>query len=126
MTEPLPSPKSRLRAVYQVPGEQRDRGQGVIYQLEDMGDPVLRLRATVRALSEEGGTRYVYRLGAFSRLSGALLGTAELVAPMGSDEEFSAAAREFQTAPFRRVLARLSEELRERYSSAEAGTAKPA
>jgi len=119
-TPPPPSPKSRLRAVYGVPEDPPRRSEKAIYQLEDAGDPVLRLRQTVRQLDQDGATRYLYRVDAFSRLTGEQLGTAELLAPMGSEEEFAARAREFQTAPFRRIMRALSDELSGRYAKAEA------
>ena len=42
MTGPLPSPKSRLRAVYTRPLDPAARTEDVIYQLEDTGHPVMR------------------------------------------------------------------------------------
>jgi hypothetical protein len=121
MTEPLPSPKSRLRAVYSVPEDEPVRTEKVVYQLEDMGQAALRLRATVRQVDDDGGTRYLYRVDAFSRLSGVKLGDEELVAPLGSPEAFAADSRQFQSAPFREVLAELSRRLVESYAAAEAG-----
>jgi hypothetical protein len=120
MTEPLPSPKSRLRAVYSVPEDEPARTEKVVYQLEDMGHPVLRLRPTVRQVEDDGETRYLYRMDAFSRLRGVRLGTAEIVAPLGSAEAFAAESRQFQSTPFRSVLEALSEELVEKYAAIEA------
>jgi hypothetical protein len=105
-----------------VPEDPPTRIESVIYQLEDAGDPLMRLRQTVRMVDGEGATRYLYRIEAFSRLSGKLLGGADLLAELGSEEEFAASAREFQTAPFRAVMSRLSQELRDRYGEIEAAT----
>ena len=121
MATPPPSPKSRLRPVYHVLEDAPAPVDSVIYQLEDAGDPVLRLRQTVRQVAEDGATRFLYRVEAFSRLTGQRLGTAERLTTLGSEEEFAARAREFQTAPFREVVRGLSEELRTRYSDIEAG-----
>ncbi len=96
------------------------RQEKVVYQLEDMGDPVLRLRATLRQVDEQGETRYLYRIDAFSRLRGNKLGAAEALARLGTAEAFAADSRQFQSAPFRQVLEGLSLELVERYSAAEA------
>jgi hypothetical protein len=123
MTEPLPSPKSRLRAVYTVPEDEPTRTEKVVYQLEDMGHPVLRLRPTVRQVDDDGETRYLYRMDAFSRLRGVRLGTAEIVAPLGSAEAFAAESRQFQSTPFRGVLEVLSDELVEKYAAIEAAPA---
>ena len=122
MSAPPPSPKSRLRPVYRVPDDIPRSADVVIYQLEDAGDPVLRLRQTVRQVDDDGSSRLLYRVEAFSRLSGLRLGAAERVAALGSEAEFAARAREFQTAPFRQVVRELSQELRDRYSDAEAGS----
>lgn len=121
MAGPPPSPKSRLRPVYGVLEDAAAPVDSVIYQLEDAGDPILRLRQTVRQVAQDGATRFLYRVEAFSRLSGRRLGAAELLTTLGSEEEFAARAREFQTAPFREVVRGLSEELRGRYSDLEAG-----
>ncbi|MFN2463496.1 MAG: hypothetical protein ABR573_06295 [Candidatus Dormibacteria bacterium] len=121
MPGPLPSSKSRLRPVYRVP-EDTVRPERVIYQLEDQGDPILRLRASVREVDDDGSLRFLYRVDAYSRMTGGRLGTAERVTAPGTMEEFAARAREFQTAPFQQVLAELSTELRFRYSDVEAGT----
>lgn len=126
MAAPPPSPKSRLRAVYSVPEDPPRRTESVIYQLEDAGDPLLRLRQTVRMVDEDGATRYLYRVEAFSRLSGKRLGGADLMAQLGSEEEFAVSAREFQTAPFQAVMSRLSDELRDQYGEIEAATEIPA
>jgi len=113
--------------VYRVPEDDSPRRKdAVLYQLEDEGDPVLRLRATVREVEDDGATRVLYRVEAFSRLTGHRLGGAELVAALGSEEEFSARARGFQTAPFRSVMEGLSAELRASYSAGEATTEIPA
>jgi hypothetical protein len=126
MNEPLPSPKSRLPAVYSVPEEEPHRTERVTYQLEDMGHPVLRLRPTLRLVEEDGQTRHLYRVDAFSRMTGVKLGTAERVVPLGSPEEFAAESRQFQSAPFRAVLEDLSAELIERYAEDEATAPPPA
>ena len=126
MATPPPSPKSRLRAVYHVPDSPPGRVDSVIYQLEDAGDPLLRLRQTVRMVDHDGATRYLYRVEAFSRLAGNRLGAADLLAPLGSEEEFAAGAREFQTAPFGAVMSRLSDDVRDRYGEIEAATDVPA
>lgn len=126
MNEPLPSPKSRLGAVYGVPQDQPRRTERVTYQLEDMGHPVLRLRPTVRMVEEDGETRHLYRVDAFSRMTGVKLGSAESVAPLGSPEEFAAESRQFQSAPFRMVVEELSRQLVERYAGAEAVAPPPA
>jgi hypothetical protein len=125
MTEPLPSPKSRLRAVYTVSVDQPKRTQDVVYQLEDMGHPSLRLRPTVRMVDDDGETRYLYRVAAFSRITGVKLGIAEQVAALGSQEEFAAVAREFQSAPFRMVLEDLSQDLIGQFAEAEASAPAP-
>ncbi|GAC1328319.1 MAG: hypothetical protein NVSMB17_03610 [Candidatus Dormibacteria bacterium] len=128
MTTPPPlSPKSRLPPVYRVPDDDAQGRKGaVLYQLEDEGDPVLRLRATVREVHDDGATRFLYRVEAFSRLTGHRLGAAEQVTALGSEEEFAARAREFQTEPFRRVMDQLSAQLRDAYSAEEAGVDLPA
>ncbi|MEA2683191.1 MAG: hypothetical protein QOK05_1519 [Chloroflexota bacterium] len=120
MSQAPRSPKSRLRAVYSVPEEEPRRTERVIYQLEDAGHPVLRLRPTVRMEDEDGEVRHLYRVDAFSRISGLRLGHAELVAPLGSSEEFAAESRQFQSAPFRAVLADLSGQLVDMYAETEA------
>ena len=120
MNEPLPSPKSRLRAVYAVPAEPPRRTERVIYQLEDMGHPVLRLRPTVRLVDDDGEERFEYAVTAFSRITGQRLGVADLVAPLGSQEAFAAQSRQFQSAPFRMVLKELSSGLVEQFAAAEA------
>lgn len=126
MTQPPPSPKSRLRAVYSVPEEEPRRTERVIYQLEDAGNPVLRLRPTVRMEDDDGEVRHLYRIDAFSRISGVRLGHAEVVAALGSPEEFAAESRQFQSAPFRAVLQDLGDQLIERYAEAEALQPPPA
>lgn len=120
MTEPLPSPKSRLRPVFTVPEDPSRRTEKVVYQLEDMGHPSLRLRASLRLIDDDGQTRFLYRVVAFSRMTGARLGVADQVAPLGSQEEFAASAREYQSAPFRMVLEELSRELVDQFAEAEA------
>lgn len=125
MDEPPPSPKSRLRAVYGVPEDQPRRTERVTYQLEDMGHPVLRLRPTLRMVGADGETRHLYRVDAFSRMTGVKLGSAESLAPLGSPEEFAAESRQFQSAPFRQVVEDLSRELVERYAEAEAVAPPP-
>ena len=119
MNEPLPSPKSRLRAVYGVPAEVPRRSERVVYQLEDTGHPVLRLRPTLRQVDDDGETRYQYRVDAFSRITGVKLGEAELVAPLGSREAFAADSRQFQSGPFRAVIDELSEKLIAQYAEGE-------
>lgn len=118
MTDQLPSPKRRLRAVYSVPEEARS-GQRVIYQLEDTGHPALRLRPSVRVVEDTGVPRYLYRVDAFSRLTGDHLGEADALAPPDSPEEFAAAAREFQSEPFRGTVEALSDTLVQRFAEAE-------
>ena len=124
MTRPEPSRKSRLRPVYTVSEEEPHRTELVIYQLEDMGHPVLRLRPSIRLVAEEGQTRFLYRVTAFSRMTGRKLGAADRVAPLGSQEAFAAEARQFQSAPFRMVLDELSGELVDQFAESEA-TAPP-
>ena len=119
MTDQLPSPKRRLRAVYSVPEEAGRPGQQVIYQLEDTGHAALRLRPTVRIVDDEGVPRYLYRVDAFSRLTGDHLGDADALATPDSPEEFAAAAREFQSEPFRGTVEALSQTLVERFAEAE-------
>lgn len=120
MAQPPQSPKSRLRAVYSVPEEEPRRTERVIYQLEDSGHPVLRLRPTVRMEDHDGEVRHLYRVDAFSRISGIKLGHAQVLAALGSPEAFAAGARHFQSAPFQAVLQGLGDELIERYAEAEA------
>jgi hypothetical protein len=120
LTEPLPSPKSRLRAVYTRPVEPAARTEDVIYQLEDTGQPVLRLRPTVRQVEDNGEGRYLYRVDAFSRLTGKKLGKAEVLAALDSPAEFAARSRQFQSAPFREIVEQLSEALVERFAGREA------
>ena len=125
MTDPIPSPKSRLRAVYTVPEDAPRRTEKVIYQLEDMGHPALRLRPTLRLIDDDGESRYLYRVTAFSRITGVKLGAADRVAPLGSQEAFAADAREFQSAPFRMVLDELSADLVDQFGEAEASAPSP-
>jgi hypothetical protein len=120
MSEPLPSPKSRLRAVYTQPAEPPARTEGVIYQLEDTGQPVLRLRPTVREVEDTGERRYLYRVDAFSRLTGKKLGKAEVLAALDSAAEFAARSRQFQSAAFREVVDQLSETIVKRFADREA------
>jgi hypothetical protein len=120
LTEPLPSPKSRLRAVYTRPVDPPARTEDVIYQLEDTGQPVLRLRPTVRQVEDNGESRYLYRVDAFSRLTGKKLGKAEVLAALDSPAEFAARSRQFQSAPFREVVEELSDALVERFAAREA------
>jgi hypothetical protein len=126
MAEPLPSPKRRLRAVYSVPDGAPRRSERVIYQLEDTGHPVLRLRPTVRLVEENGADRVLYRVDAFSRLSGAHLGQAEVIADQDSPADFAARAREFQSEPFREVMTELSEALVERFGDRELAASQAA
>ena len=125
MTSPEPSRKSRLRPVYTVPEEEPHRTEQVIYQLEDMGHPVLRLRPSVRLVADDGETRFLYRVTAFSRMTGNQLGAADRVAPLGSQEAFAAEARQFASAPFRMVLDVLSRELVDQFAESEATTPAP-
>jgi hypothetical protein len=120
VSEPLPSPKSRLRAVYTRPPDPPVRTEDVIYQLEDTGQPVLRLRPTIRQVEDGGECRYLYRVDAFSRLTGKKLGKAEVLAALDSPAEFAARSRQFQSAPFREVIEQLSEALVERFAHREA------
>ena len=119
MTDVLPSPKGKLRAVYSVPMEKSRHNQRVIYQLEDTGHAVLRLRPTVRVIDDEGTPRYLYRVDAFSRMTGDHLGKAEAAAAPGSAEEFAAAAREFQSEPFRRTVDELSRSVAARFAETD-------
>jgi hypothetical protein len=116
LTELQPSPKQRLRAVYSVPENPIPRSERVIYQLEDTGHPVLRLRPSVRVVEEDGAPRYLYRVDAFSRLTGERLGGEELLAAPGSPSEFAAASHQFQSVPFREVIDELSRVLVERFA----------
>ena len=111
-----PSPKGRIRAVYTVADAPR-RTERVIYQLEDSGHPLLRLRPSVRVVEEDGWRGHLYRVEAYSRLTGERLGVAEELAAPGSPEEFAAASRQFQTAPFRAAVQRLRAELAARWAS---------
>jgi hypothetical protein len=120
VTEPPPSPKSRLRPVYTRPLDPPVRTEAVIYQLEDTGHPVLRLRPTIRQFEDEGLRRYLYRVDAFSRLTGKRLGRAEVLAALDSSAEFAARSRQFQSEAFREVIAELSAALVERFQSREA------
>ena len=120
VTEPLPSPKSRLRAVYTRPLEPPTRTEAVIYQLEDTGHPVLRLRPTVRQFEDGDLRRYLYRVDAFSRLTGKKLGSAEVLARLDSPAEFAARTRQFQSAAFREIIDELSAALAERFEDREA------
>ncbi|MGI8609976.1 MAG: hypothetical protein ACR2MY_12240 [Candidatus Dormibacteria bacterium] len=125
MSEPLPSPKSRLRAVYTVPSDAPRRSEKVVYQLEDTGHPSLRLRPSVRLIDDDGQTRFLYRVLAYSRITGLELGVADRVAPLGSQEEFAADAREFQSEPFLMVIDELSAELVAQFGEAEATAPAP-
>jgi hypothetical protein len=120
VTEPLPSPKTRLRAVYTRPLEPPTRTETVIYQLEDTGHPVLRLRPTVRQFEDEGLRRYLYRVDAFSRLTGKRLGRAEVLAALDSAAEFAARSRQFQSEAFKEVVAELSDTIVDRFQAGEA------
>ena len=120
MTGPHPSPKSRLRAVYTQPLDPPVRTEDVIYQLEDIGHPVLRLRPTVREVDDDSLRRYLYRVDAFSRLTGARLGKAEVMAGLDSRAEFAARTRQFQSEAFRDVVTQLSDALVERFRDREA------
>jgi hypothetical protein len=117
--QPPPSPKSRIRPVYSVPADRPRRTETVIYQLEDTGHAELRLRPTVRIVDEDVRQGYLYRVDAYSRLTGERLGQAEELAPPGSEAEFAAAAREFQSLPFRQVIDWLSAQLSERFKDSE-------
>lgn len=108
-----------MRAVYEVP-DTPHRSERVIYQLEDTGQPELRLRPTVRIVDDGGTERYLYRVAAFSRLTGTHLGDAEMVAAPDSAAEFAARAKEFQSEPFRQVVDELSRDLVERFAASEA------
>jgi hypothetical protein len=120
MTAPPRSPKSRLRPVYTRPDEPAPRTQAVIYQLEDTGHPVLRLRPSVRQVDDGGLRRYLYRVDAFSRLTGARLGRAEVLAEVDSAAEFAARSRHFQSEPFKKVIDDLSAAMIERFADREA------
>ncbi|HEV3231773.1 MAG TPA: hypothetical protein VG245_05915 [Candidatus Dormibacteraeota bacterium] len=114
MTAPL-SPKERIRAVYTVADAPR-RTERVTYQLEDTGHPLLRLRPSLRLVDEDGWQSYLYRVEAFSRVTGEKLGIAEELAAPGSPEEFAASSRQFQSPPFRACVERLRADLAARYS----------
>jgi hypothetical protein len=116
----MPSPKQRLSAVYTVPDKPLPRSERVIYQLEDTGHPVLRLRPTVRVVEHDGIPRYLYRVDAFSRLTGKRLGSQETEAAPNSPADFAAASHQFQSAPFREVIDELSGRLADRFGEAEA------
>ena len=117
MSAPLPSPKRRLRAVYSVPVDAPATSERVIYQLEDTGHPAIRLRPTVRIVESDAVRGYLYRVDAFSRLTGEKLGSAEELVDPASSAEFAVAAREFQSGPFREVIDRLSQQLVERHGA---------
>jgi hypothetical protein len=116
--EVFPSPKERIPPVYEVPEEQVKRTQRVVYQLEDTGHPLLRIRVTVRLVGDGDEQSVLYRAEAFSRVTGSALGIAEMTPPHDSTEAYVALARQFQTPPFRRVLQSLWDELAERYRDA--------
>jgi hypothetical protein len=109
-----------LRAVYTPTSEGAPGAEAVIYQLEDTGHPVLRLRPSVWQVDDGGLRRYLYRVDAFSRLTGARLGRAEVLAELDSAAEFAARSRKFQSEPFRRVVDDLSAPLIERFADREA------
>jgi hypothetical protein len=115
VSAPPPSPKRRLRAVYQAPDNEAQT-EPVTYQLEDTGHAVLRLRPTVRVVDEGGVERFLYRVDAYSRMTGRHLGLAEVLASPDSPAEFAARAREFQSLPFREVVDELSDALVERFA----------
>ena len=119
MPSPPPSPKSRLRAVYTVPADRSRRTEEVVYQLEDSGHPELRLRPTVRLRTTGDLTSYVYRVDAFSRLTGTLLGHAEVTAQAGSEAEYAAEARQYNAPPFRETFERLSARLADQLKDTE-------
>lgn len=118
MTAP-PSPKGRLRAVYSEPETPTRRTERVIYQLEDSGHPRLRLRPSLRVSVVDGDARFIYRVDAYSRLTGAHLGHAEVVAPPGTPAEHAARTRQFQSAPFREAVEQLRARLAERFQDLE-------
>lgn len=91
------------------------RREAVIYQLEDTGHPALRLRPTLRIMEEDGERRFLYRVDAFSRLTGAKLGQADILAAEGSPAEFAAEARQFQSEAFQDVVKQLSQALIARF-----------
>ncbi len=113
-----PSPKSRLPAVHRVPDRDAARGERVLYQLEDTGHPLLRLRTTLRVREEDGLSTYHYRVDAFSRITGGHLGEAAMDASPGSRPEFAARSRQFQSRDFREVVDRLRDEVSTRYRDA--------
>ena len=119
MTDAPRSPKSRLRPVYTVDADPIARSETVIYQLEDTGHPVLRLRPSVRVVQEDGRRSYLYRVDAFSRLRGGKVGQAEKLAPPGSPAEFAADARDFQGVAFRETIDELCRPLIRRYGRPE-------
>jgi hypothetical protein len=70
---------------------------------------------------DDGGLRrYLYRVEAFSRLTGRKLGRAEVLAELDSAPEFAARSRQFQSAAFRKVIDDLSAALIERFAHREA------
>ena len=91
----------------------------MIYQLEDTGHPRLRLRPTLRVVEAPGETEYIYRVDAFSRLTGAHLGKAEALAAPGSPAEHAARTRQFQSGPFRDAIGQLRERLIDRFQDLE-------
>ena len=112
----FPSPKERIRPVYLVPEGPVARTQNVVYQLEDTGHPLLRLRVSVRLVeSPTGPPSVLYRVDAHSRVTGAWLGSAETIAESGSAAEYAAIARQFQSDPFRTVVQALRDDVAERF-----------
>ena len=121
LTSGPPSPKSRIQPVYSVPLEPSRRKEASVYQLEDSGGghARLRLRVSVRSIAETEREAFIYRVEAFSRLTGERLGVVEVEAEPGSPEEFAVASRQFQSAPFRAVVDRLSAEAVDRFAGQE-------
>jgi hypothetical protein len=119
LSQPPLSPKSRIRAVYTERDVPVSRTEQVIYQLEDTGHPRLRLRPVIRVEETGGGTEYIYRVEAYSRLTGAHLGYAEAIAAPGSSAEHAARTRQFQSAPFREAVDQLRQRLIDRFQDLE-------
>jgi hypothetical protein len=113
---PLPlNPRSRIRPVHTESTEQPARRESVIYQLEDTGNADIRLRPTVRELTFTDRQGYLYRVEAFSRLTGERLGAAESIVEEGSAADHAARSRDFMSAAFREVVAGLEAGLVDRF-----------
>ena len=109
------NPKSRIRPVFTEPVVDVRRAETVIYQLEDTGHPVPRLRPTVREVEYQDHQGYLYRVEAFSRLTGEKLGVCEVVADQDSAAEHAARTRDFMSPPFRATVGALEADLVDRF-----------